>query len=213
MLIWQYPAYHTRSYWSQCFLSNCLAIFLSFPFLSATLLCLSYFALFLIALTFPFLYFLLSMLNTSGGIHWCTLCTLPTQHPSCLPHLTAVRLPLWVFEIIPSCSGTARWCCWSAAPWHGGWHPARAPRTRSPAGPTVAGEDFGPSGWWVGPHRLEWGFPQSEGAEGNPLKTTSKSDKIEQIGNCSVHSKGPYIFNITFAVMPLLFPIHSKYYK
>lgn len=114
------------------------------------------------------------MLNTSGGSHWCTLCTLPTQHPSCLLHLTAVRLPLGVFEVIPSCSGTARWCCWSAAPWHGGWHPARAPRTRSPAGPTVAGEGFGPSGWWVGPRRLEGELPQSEGAEGSPVRTTYK---------------------------------------
>lgn len=157
----------------------------SFPFLSSSLLSspprsspvtlylsIHCVALFFIILTFPFLHFLLSMLNTSGGIHSCALCTFPTQHPSCVPHLTAVRLPLGVFEVIPSCSGTARWCCWSAAPWHGGWHPARAPHTRSPAGPTAAGEGFGPSGWWVGPLRPEWEFPQSEGAEGSPVETT-----------------------------------------
>ena len=136
------------------------------------LLSLTCVALLLITLTFPFLYFLLSMLSTSGGIHSCTLCTLPTQHPSCVPHLTAARLPLGGFEVIPSCSGTARWCCWSAAPWHGGWHPARAPRTRSPAGLTAAGEGCGPSGWWVWPRRPGWEFPQSEGAEGSPVKTT-----------------------------------------
>lgn len=110
------------------------------------LLSLTCFSQFLI--TFPFLYFCLGVLDTSGGIHWCwyTLCTLPTQHPSRLPHLTAVRLPLGVFEVIPSCSGTAHWCCWSGAPWHGGWHPAHSPHTHSPAGPTVAEEGSGPSG-------------------------------------------------------------------
>lgn len=134
-----------------------------------------------------FLYFLLSMLNTSGGSQWCTLCTLPTQHPGCLAHLTAVRLPLGVFEVIPSCSGTAHWCCWSAAPWHGGWHPARAPRTRSPAGLTVAEEGFGPLGWWVGLHRPEWEFPPSEGAEGSPMKIKTCMHIIELFSEENMH--------------------------
>lgn len=175
---WQFDnTQFTRQGHAEVMVSNFFTPYYNFPFLSflhffpvILLLSLTCVVLCLITLTFPFLYFLLSMLSTSGGIHWCTLCTLPTQHPSCVPYLTAVRLPLGVFEVIPSCSGTARWCCWSAAPWRGGWHPARAPRTRSPAGPTAAGEGFGPSGWWVGPHRPEWEFPLSEGAEGSPVK-------------------------------------------
>lgn len=159
---------------------NYLCLNQTFPFSSfvssfpVSLLSLKCFPPYLINLAFPFHYFFLSVLNTSGGIHWCTLCTLPTQHPSCLPHLTAVSLPLGVFEVIPSCSDTARWCCWSAAPWHGAWHPAHAPHTRSPAGPTAAGEDSGPSRWWVGPHRPEGESPRSEGAEGSPVKAESK---------------------------------------
>lgn len=161
---------------------------------------------FLITLTFSFLYFLLSMLHTSGGIQWCTLCTLPTQHPSCLPHLTAVRLTLGVFEVIPSCSGTAHWCCWSAVLWHGGWHPAHAPRTRNPAGPTVAGEGFGPSGWWVGPRLPEWEFPPSEGAEGNPLKKNKKKTHI-----VLVTATNTTHFHIIYTVLLTINNIYSNY--
>lgn len=123
---------------------------------------------------FPFPLFPLCLRNTSGVIYACTQRALQTQHPSGVPHPRAVRLPVGVLEVIPSCSGTARWCCWSAAPSHGGRHPAHAPRTRSLAGPTAAGEGFGPSGWWVAPRRLEWGFPQSEEAVGSPVQITNK---------------------------------------
>lgn len=45
------------------------------------------------------LFFLPRRLHTLGSIHkcWCTLRTFPTQHPDCLPLLTAMELPLSVW--------------------------------------------------------------------------------------------------------------------
>lgn len=90
------------------------------------------------------------------------------------PHLTAIWLPEGALEVLPSCSGTGRWCCWSATPSHGGWRPVHALCTRSHAGPTAAGEGFGPSGWWVAPRQLEWGFPLNQGVEGSPVKRANQ---------------------------------------
>ena len=102
---------------------------------------------------------------------------------------------------LPSCSGTARWSCWSGGPSRGGWPPGCGGRTRSPAGRTEAGAGSWPSGWWASPHLLGSESPQSAPAGDSPgEKQTRRARSTRQCRQTGKRKKknGAFFFCLLF---------------
>lgn len=98
-------------------------------------------------------------------VYICRIIYFLAGHASSTPNLA---LSGQVSPDLPSCSGTARWSCWSEELWLCGWHPGCGGHTHSLAGQTEAGADSWPSGWWASPLRLGWESPQSAPAGDSP---------------------------------------------